>query len=101
FGIRAVIGKGGMGPKTLAALQEHGAVYLNAIGGAAQYYAETIKKVNGADFMEFGIPEAMWHLEVDGFAAIVTMDSHGNSLHADVEKDSKEKLAQFKDPVFQ
>jgi fumarate hydratase class I len=100
FGIRAVIGKGGMGPKTLAALGEHGAVYLNAIGGAAQYYAETIKKVNGVDFMEFGIPEAMWHLEVEGFAAIVTMDAHGNSLHAEVEKTSLEKLANFKEPVF-
>ncbi|WP_223068594.1 fumarate hydratase [Paenibacillus caui] len=100
FGIRAVIGKGGMGAGTLAALREHGGVYLNAIGGAAQYYAECIKKVNGVDFMEFGIPEAMWHLEVDGFAAIVTMDSHGNSLHADVEKDSLAKLAAFKEPVF-
>ncbi|MFF2018496.1 fumarate hydratase [Paenibacillus sp. NPDC058177] len=101
FGIRAVIGKGGMGSKTLKALQEHGGVYLNAIGGAAQYYAECIKKVNAVDFMEFGIPEAMWHLQVDGFAAIVTMDAHGNSLHADVEKDSAAKLAQFREPVFQ
>ncbi|MBY0008836.1 fumarate hydratase [Paenibacillus typhae] len=100
FGIRAVIGKGGMGPRTLKALQEHGGVYLNAIGGAAQYYAECIKKVNAVDFMEFGIPEAMWHLQVEGFAAIVTMDSHGNSLHADVEKDSAAKLAQFREPVF-
>jgi fumarate hydratase class I len=100
FGIRAVIGKGGMGPKTLAGLKEHGAVYLNAIGGAAQYYAECLNKVNGVDFMEFGIPEAMWHLQVEGFAAIVTMDSHGNSLHADVEQDSLTKLSQFKDPVF-
>ncbi|OPA81499.1 fumarate hydratase [Paenibacillus selenitireducens] len=100
FGIRAVIGKGGMGPKTLAGLKEHGAVYLNAIGGAAQYYAACLNKVNGVDFMEFGIPEAMWHLQVEGFAAIVTMDSHGNSLHADVEQDSLTKLSQFKDPVF-
>lgn len=101
FGIRAVIGKGGMGAKTLKALQEHGGVYLNAIGGAAQFYAESVKKVEGVDFLEqFGIPEAMWHLQVEGFAAIVTMDSHGNSLHADVEKDSLEKLAQFKEPVF-
>ena len=100
FGIRAVIGKGGMGPKTLKALQEHGGVYLNAIGGAAQYYAQCLKKVEGVDFMEFGIPEAMWHLQCEGFAAIVTMDSHGNSLHADVEKDSFEKLASFKEPVF-
>lgn len=101
FGIRAVIGKGGMGKRTLAALQEHGAVYLNAIGGAAQYYAKCFKKVNGVDFMEFGIPEAMWHLEVEGFAAIVTMDSHGNSLHAGVEQASLEKLSMFKKAVFQ
>jgi fumarate hydratase class I len=101
FGVRAVIGKGGMGAKTLAGLKESGAVYLNAIGGAAQYYAECITGVTGQDFLkEFGIPEAMWHLEVKGFAAIVTMDAHGNSLHADVEKSSLEKLAEFKEPVF-
>jgi fumarate hydratase class I len=100
FGIRAVIGKGGMGPKTLAALQEHGGVYLNAIGGAAQYYAECIKSVDGVDLTQFGIPESMWHLSVEGFTAVVTMDSHGNSLHADVDKSSLEKLAQFKERVF-
>jgi fumarate hydratase, class I len=100
FGIRAVIGKGGMGAKTLAALKEHGGVYLNAIGGAAQYYADCIKSVEGVDFLEFGIPEAMWHLRVENFTAVVTMDSHGNSLHEDVEKSSLEKLAQFKEPVF-
>jgi fumarate hydratase, class I len=100
FGIRAVIGKGGMGPKTLEALQEHGGVYLNAIGGAAQYYADCIKSVEGVDLMQFGIPEAMWHLKVEGFTAVVTMDSHGNSLHSDVDKSSLEKLAQFKEKVF-
>jgi fumarate hydratase, class I len=100
FGIRAVIGKGGMGPKTLAALKEHGGVYLNAIGGAAQYYADCIKSVEGVDLMQFGIPEAMWHLKVEGFTAVVTMDSHGNSLHADVDQSSLEKLAQFKEKVF-
>lgn len=100
FGIRAVIGKGGMGAKTLAALKEHGAVYLNGVGGAAQYYAKTVKKINGVDFLEFGVPEAMWHLEVEGFAAVVTMDAHGNSLHAEVEQDSLQKLSQFKEPVF-
>ncbi|QKG84046.1 fumarate hydratase [Kroppenstedtia pulmonis] len=100
FGIRAVIGKGGMGAKTLAGLQKHGAVYLNAIGGAAQYYADCITEVEGVHFMEFGVPEAMWHLQVKNFAAIVTMDAHGNSLHQDVEASSLEKLAQFKEPVF-
>ncbi|SER85365.1 fumarate hydratase [Salipaludibacillus aurantiacus] len=100
FGIRAVIGKGGMGPKTLQALEEHGGVYLNAIGGAAQYYADCIKSVEGVDLMEFGIPEAMWHLKVEGFAAIVTMDAHGNSLHKDVDKTSLERLSQYKEKVF-
>jgi fumarate hydratase class I len=92
YGVRAVIGKGGMGAKTLAALKECGAVYLNGIGGAAQYYARTVEKVLGVHLMEFGIPEAMWHLKVKNFAAIVTMDAHGNSLHADVEKASGEAL---------
>ncbi|AMX84584.1 fumarate hydratase [Geobacillus subterraneus] len=100
FGVRAVIGKGGMGAKTLQALKEHGGVYLNAIGGAAQYYADCIKSVEGVDLLEFGIPEAMWHLRVENFTAVVTMDSHGNSLHEDVEQSSLEKLAQFKEPVF-
>jgi fumarate hydratase class I len=92
YGVRAVIGKGGMGAKTLAALKECGAVYLNGIGGAAQYYARTVEKVLGVHLMEFGIPEAMWHLKVKNFAAIVTMDAHGNSLHADVEKATGEAL---------
>ena len=93
YGVRAVIGKGGMGPKTLAALQEAGAVYLNGIGGAAQYYARTVERVLGVHLLEFGVPEAMWHLRVNNFAAIVTMDAHGNSLHADVEKKTGEALA--------
>jgi fumarate hydratase class I len=100
FGLRAVIGKGGMGAKTLKGLQEHGAVYLNAIGGAAQYYARCVEEVEGVDFMEFGIPEAMWHLRVHDFKAIVTMDSHGNSLHAQVEATSQDKLSQFAAAVF-
>jgi fumarate hydratase class I len=92
YGVRAVIGKGGMGKKTLAALKDAGAVYLNGIGGAAQYYARTIKEVLGVHLMEFGIPEAMWHLRVENFLAIVTMDAHGNSLHANVEAETGEKL---------
>jgi fumarate hydratase class I len=88
YGVRAVIGKGGMGAKTLAALKECGAVYLNGIGGAAQYYARTVEKVLGCHLVEFGIPEAMWHIRVRNFAAIVTMDAHGKSLHADVERET-------------
>jgi len=93
YGVRAVVGKGGMGAKTLAALKDAGAVYLNAIGGAAQYYARTVEKVVGVHLMEFGIPEAMWRLRVHDFAAIVTMDAHGNSLHAEVEKTTGAALA--------
>ena len=92
YGVRAVIGKGGMGAKTSAALKEFGAVYLNAIGGAAQYYARTVQDVLDVNLLEFGVPEAMWHLRVDHFPAIVTMDAHGNSLHADVEKATADEL---------
>ena len=100
YGVRAVIGKGSMGPKTLAAMKEHGAVYLNAIGGAAQYYARCIDEVIDVKHLEFGIPEAMWQLRVTDFPAIVTMDAHGNSLHADVEKSSALLLAKLAEPVF-
>ncbi|MBN4047994.1 fumarate hydratase C-terminal domain-containing protein, partial [bacterium AH-315-O15] len=93
YGVRAVIGKGGMGAKTLAALKDAGAVYLNAIGGAAQFYARTIDRVEGVSLLEFGTPEAMWHLEVTDFPAIVTMDANGNSLHKDIEEASATELA--------
>jgi fumarate hydratase class I len=95
FGVRVVIGKGGMGANTSAALQEHGGVYLNAIGGAAQYYARSIKRVKNVHLLEFGIPEAMWELEVEDFPAIVTMDAHGNSLHREVAANSGEALKQL------
>lgn len=100
FGVRAVIGKGGMGPKTLRGLQESGGVYLNAIGGAAQFYADCITGVEGVDLLEkFGIPEAMWHLRVNGFATICTMDSHGRSLHEEVEQASLKELERFREPA--
>jgi fumarate hydratase class I len=92
-GVRVVIGKGGMGARTLAGLREHGAVYLNAIGGAAQFYARTIRSVDGVSLLDFGTPEAMWHLTVEDFPAIVTMDAHGHSLHQDVEEASATALA--------
>jgi fumarate hydratase class I len=94
YGVRVVIGKGGMGAKTLAGLKESGAVYLNAVGGAAQFYARCINKVTGVSLMEFGTPEAMWHLDVTDFPAIVTMDAHGHSLHKEIEETSGTNLAQ-------
>jgi fumarate hydratase class I len=92
YGVRVVMGKGGMGAKTLAGLKASGAVYLNGIGGAAQFYARCIERVDGVSLMEFGTPEAMWHLEVKDFPAIVTMDAHGLSLHKDVEEASGKVL---------
>ena len=96
YGVRVVIGKGGMGARTLAGLQESGAVYLNAIGGAAQFYARCIERVDGVSLMEFGTPEAMWHLQVKDFPAIVTMDANGNSLHKQVEEESGAVLESFR-----
>mgnify|MGYP003352322376 CR=1 FL=1 len=95
FGVRVVVGKGGMGKKTLAALKEHGAVYVNGIGGAAQYYARTMEKVLGVSLLDFGIPEAMWNLRIRDFAGIVTMDAHGNSLHAGIEAETGTHLEEL------
>jgi fumarate hydratase class I len=92
FSVRAVIGKGGMGPRTLAACQEVPGVYLHAIGGAATLIAQTVRRVLGVHKLDFGVPEALWVIEVRDFPAVVTMDAHGQSLHVDVEKRSSEAL---------
>ena len=92
-GIRGVIGKGGMGEKTLKACREYGCVYLHAIGGAAQVCAERITRVDGVDWMDLGSPEAIWHLWVERFPVIVTMDSRGNSLHQQVFDASAKALS--------
>ena len=91
YGIKAIIGKGGMGEKTLAAMKEYGCVYLSAVGGIAALIAKSIKKVKNVYMLdEFGVPEAIWELEVVGFPAIVTMDANGNSLHNDILKKSED-----------
>ena len=95
FKLRAVIGKGGMGPKTLEACQKFGCVYLHAVGGAAQVLAESVTDVVGVHLEEFGSPEAIWAFRVKEFPVVVTMDAHGNSLHAAVLAESKERLKQF------
>jgi len=92
FKVKGVIGKGGMGPKTLAACQEAPGAYLHAIGGAASLIAQTVTKVIGVYKLDFGVPEAMWVIEVKDFPAVVTMDAHGGSLHAEVEAKSKAAL---------
>lgn len=94
FGLRGVIGKGGMGDKTLEACKQYGCVYLHAVGGAAQVLAERIKKVRNVYMMEkFGAPEAIWEFEVEDFPAVVTIDAHGNSLHKEIFAKSQAALA--------
>lgn len=89
YGIRGVMGKGGMGEHTLKAMKQNGCVYFHTIGGAAVYLADKIKRVVDVWRLEdFGMTEAMWLLEVEGFPAIVTMDAHGKSLHKKIEKAS-------------
>ncbi len=93
FGIKAVIGKGGMGAKTQKACQDHGCVYLHAIGGAAQIYARCVQRVLSVRLEQFGSPEAVWELEVRNFPAVVTIDSHGNNLQQVVTDRSRELQA--------
>lgn len=94
LGLRGVIGKGGMGEKTLEACKQYGCVYLHAIGGAAQVLAQCITRVPNVYLMDkFGAPEAIWEFEVVTFPAVVTMDANGNSLHKEVFAASQAELA--------
>jgi fumarate hydratase class I len=89
FNAKGVIGKGGMGPITLAACADVPCVYFHAIGGAATLIAQSVKKVLGVYKLDFGVPEAIWVLEVDDFPVVVTMDSHGSSIHDDIQAKSE------------
>ena len=93
YGIRGIMGKGGMCERTLDAMKKNGCVYFHTIGGAAAYLADRVKRVVDVwKLEEFGVPEAMWLLEVENFPAIVTMDAHGRSLHNDIAKKSGSAL---------
>jgi fumarate hydratase subunit beta len=93
FGLRGVIGKGGMGPGTLRACQEHGAAYFHAIGGAASLIADAVKEVVAVHKKdEFGVPEAFWVVRAESLPVVVTMDSHGRSVHDEVEAASRAAL---------
>ena len=95
FDMRGVIGKGGMGTKTLQACQDVPAVYFHAIGGAATLIAESVREVVAVYKLDFGVPEAIWVLNVKDFPVVVTMDSHGKSIHAEVEEKSLKKLKEL------
>ncbi len=95
FGLRGVIGKGGMGERTQVACREYGCVYLHAVGGAAQVLAERVRQVRNVHFLEkFGAPEAIWELEIVQFPAVVTIDAHGKSLHEEILARSRAALAE-------
>jgi fumarate hydratase class I len=95
FNVKGVIGKGGMGPKTLKGCQEVPGVYFHAIGGAATLIAQSVTRVLGVYKYEFGVPEAIWVIEVKDFPVVVTMDAHGQSLHAAVEASSARILQEL------
>ncbi len=95
FNLKGVIGKGGMGANTLKACQEQPAVYFHAIGGAAPLIAQSVKRVVTVYKLEFGVPEAMWVIDVEDFPVVVTMDSHGQSIHDIVRRESERKLAEL------
>lgn|SRR5574341_50218 len=95
FNLKAAIGKGGMGAGTLKACQEQPAVYLHAIGGAATLIARRVKEVLTVHKLDFGVPEAMWVIRVEDFPVVVTMDSHGESIHEQVRQQSEKKLGEL------
>ena len=97
YKIRAVMGKGGMGDKTIKACKDYGCVYLSAVGGAAAVLAGSIVKViNVYKLKEFGVPEAIWEIEVKNFPAIVTIDTKGNSIHEKIYGISKKNAILIK-----
>ena len=99
YGLRGVIGKGGMGSKTAEACKRFGAVYAHAVGGLAVVLADSIKRVEEVIMLEeFGVPEAMWVIEVEDFPVVVTIDSQGNSLHDEILETSAKAMEKSQKP---
>jgi tartrate/fumarate subfamily iron-sulfur-dependent hydro-lyase beta chain len=92
FGVRVIIGKGGMGGRTKSACLKHGAIYLHAVGGAAALIAQSVKEVTGVWKLEFGMPEAMWQLRISGLRLVVTIDAHGRNWHEEIANASEQVL---------
>lgn len=97
FGVRAIIGKGGMSRPTSEAMREHGCVYLAFTGGAAVLAARGIKKVQRVEWLDLGMPEALWVVEAKDLGPlVVAMDAHGNSLYDAVNAGAEKNLARVK-----
>jgi len=101
FGTKMVIGKGGMGDKTLAALRKAGAVYAHYPGGVGALAAQAITRVANVYWLdEIGIPEAVWILDIELFGPLtITMDSHGKSLYRDLEESIKKNLERIHEQI--
>jgi fumarate hydratase subunit beta len=86
-GVLAVIGKGGMDERTSDALKRNGAVFLAAVGGCAALYVSSVEKVKNVHWLDLGVPEAIWELEVKDFGPlIVAIDSDGVNLYEETRK---------------
>ena len=97
FGVRAVIGKGGMSKPTIDAMKECGCVFLAFTGGAAIIAAQGIESVVSVNWLDLGMPEAVWHLQAEGFGPlIVAIDAHGRSLYDEVDRTVSANVRQIK-----
>jgi fumarate hydratase subunit beta len=97
FGVRAIIGKGGMSRPTLEAMRERGCVYLAFTGGAAVLAADGIRRVERVEWLDLGMPEALWVVEAEKLGPlVVAMDAHGSSLYEQVDRLAEENLAMIK-----
>jgi L(+)-tartrate dehydratase beta subunit len=92
-GVRIIIGKGGMGAGTSAAFRDLGGAYLAIVGGAAALETTWIEAIEDVDLDDLH-PESLWQFRIRGFGPLlVTMDSHGGSLHAQVQENAAAKRA--------
>ncbi len=95
YGVRAILGKGGMSEKTADAMAKYGAVYLTVTGGAAAVETLQIEEIE-AVYWEDLMPESIWQFRFNGFGPlIVGIDSHGRNLHQDVSAQTQDKMAEI------
>lgn len=93
YGVRIVIGKGGLGPASLAAFAELGGVYLAIIGGTAALETTWVEAIEDVDLDDLN-PESLWKFRIHGFGPLrVAMDSHGGSLYDVVDTEARAKRA--------